>query len=100
MVDSVFSNKGEGQVKLFFKYPIINNEPYSLLMIVLPDECGNSNNSIIYEFSKEKLSNGDLLINELLFNTYSGGADFIELYNNSMRDIDVSAWHLPQGMIH
>ncbi len=91
MVDSVFSNKGEGQVKLFLSTPIINNEPYSLLIDRATDECGNSNNSIIYEFSKEKLSNGDLLINELLFNTYSGGADFIELYNNSMRDIDVSA---------
>lgn len=91
MIDSVFNDKWKSRVKLFLKTPIVNNVPYSILIGNITDECGNSNNSIICEFSKEKLSNGDLLINEVLFNTYSGGADFIELYNNSLRDIDVSA---------
>lgn len=32
---------------------------------------------------------GDIIINELLFHPHSGESDFIELYNNSMKVIDV-----------
>lgn len=37
---------------------------------------------------------GDLVINELLANPYSGGQDFVELYNQSNKVIDLKDWQL------
>lgn len=90
-VDSLYNDNGIGVIKLFLKTPILNNVSYSLFIDNVTDECGNTSSRVVHEFSKEKLSFGDILINEVLFNTYSGGADFIELFNNTARDIDLSS---------
>jgi hypothetical protein len=37
---------------------------------------------------------GQILINEILFNAYSGGADFVELYNASNNVFDLSTLHI------
>lgn len=90
LVDSILNDNEKGVVKLFLKAPVLNNVTYSVFIDNVFDECGNAIRNVIYEFSKEKISFGDILINEVLFNTYSGGSDFIELYNNSLKDIDLS----------
>ncbi|MBL0103081.1 MAG: lamin tail domain-containing protein [Bacteroidetes bacterium] len=40
---------------------------------------------------------GDLLINELLFDPYSNGVDFVELYNSSRKIIDLYHWTIKES---
>lgn len=39
---------------------------------------------------KDTINPGEVLINEVLFNPHPGGADYIEIYNNSDKEIDLS----------
>lgn len=57
--------------------------------------CDCLNNPITTEFNKQtffypkKLEKNDLLLTEILFNPRPGGADFIEIYNNTIHPIDL-----------
>ncbi len=80
-------------VALILDEPLMAGTPYELIVEEGIADCiGNESKSTFY-FDlalPEPALPGDVVINELLFNPYSGGSDFVELYNRSERAIDLS----------
>ncbi|MCB9001133.1 MAG: lamin tail domain-containing protein [Bacteroidales bacterium] len=65
-------------------------ETYWLSLNNMSDFAGNVMPSTQVEIGiPENPLEGDIVINEVLFNPYSGGVDFVELYNNSSKIIDL-----------
>lgn len=53
-------------------------------------DCSGNANSLSVEIILPALGEvGDLIINEVLFNPVTGGDDFVEIYNNSEKHIDL-----------
>ena len=73
----------------FPKGALSNGAFYELYIKDLVDECGNrmADEHRLFSFYLPKA--GDLLINEVLFNPNSDGVDFVELFNQSGRNINL-----------
>lgn len=78
----------------FHKDAIKNGTIYDLTINGLSDECGNRTPIIHYEFWYYLPKPGDLLINEVLFNPFAGGIDFVEIYNHSGKKIELADIYL------
>ncbi|MGZ2368787.1 lamin tail domain-containing protein [Ancylomarina sp. YFZ004] len=78
-------------LRLKFESDFEHNILYQLhLSDLIVDLAGNSIDDKELEFSLADLpQEGDLVINEVLFNPYPGGADYIELLNISDQVIDI-----------
>jgi hypothetical protein len=69
---------------------------YTVTVTGLYDCVGNeisSQNTAVFALP-EQGQPGDIIVNELLFNPRDNGSDFVEIYNNSSRYIDISNWQL------
>ncbi|MDB4107184.1 lamin tail domain-containing protein [Bacteroidia bacterium] len=87
---SILENKVEHTLTLSFIDDFEANRKYSLLINNLSDCKGNGKTLVTKEIvSTERAVTGDILINELLFNPKNDGVDFVELYNNSEKYIDL-----------
>ncbi len=80
-------------VDLILGSPLDTNLVYCLTASDVTDCSGNligSIGTVICFGIPEPVEVGDLIINEILFNPYTGGSDFVELYNVSNKIIDLS----------
>ncbi len=69
---------------------------YTITVTGAFDCVGNtigSDNTAIFALPEQGFSE-DLVINEVLFNPLNGGVDFVEVYNNSNKFIDLQNWSL------
>jgi hypothetical protein len=60
----------------------------------LKDECGNITPDYQLKFGYYQPKKSDLLLSEVLFNPYPDGSDFVEIYNNSGHEVDLSGLFL------
>lgn len=81
---------GELTVKVILGSSIKLNTEYNCTVRQMMDECGNSTGEAVQSFTMVALDKGQVLINEVLFNPFTGGSDFVELYNNSGYTIDLA----------
>lgn len=70
-------------LELKFVQPLLPNKFYTLTVKGIIDNCNNVSDTSIRIIMAERPKPGDIVINELLFNPTTGGADFIEIYNKT-----------------
>ncbi|MFK8100962.1 MAG: lamin tail domain-containing protein [Saprospiraceae bacterium] len=78
----------KNQIRLFLSTPLLENTTYTIsLRDQLTDCLGNPIGTFDEaRFALPELAEeGDLIINEILYDPLTGGAEFIELYNNSSK---------------
>jgi hypothetical protein len=83
-------------VDLAFGVLMDTNTVYCLSVSNVEDCPGNAiltPNSTCFGIADE-VAFGDLIINEILYNPYTGGSDFVELYNNSDKILDLSTVYI------
>lgn len=76
-----------GNLEIDESYEILLNKVFDCLF----NSIQNENNSLTFRLPQEAIE-GDLLINEVLFNPRTGGVDFVELYNFSEKAINLKNW--------
>lgn len=91
VVDAILQANKQG-VQLILGSPLQNAKAYTLTLAPGIQDClGNRQNSsqqILTGLPQAPVA-GDLIVNEILFNPQSGGADFVELYNTSQKLISL-----------
>jgi hypothetical protein len=80
--------KNENTVVLNWSQSFQLNTTYSLSFINISDACGNLLSESMRQIQWIELEPDDVVVNEVLFNPFSGSVDFVELYNRSAKRID------------
>ena len=80
----------EEKILLRFITSFQKNKNYSLELLNLTDECGNPLVQNRFDIQWNIIELGDVVINEVLFDPFLGGEDFVEIYNLSDKLIDLS----------
>lgn len=80
---------GLTQASLIFLNPLNDTTLYTLTVNNLADCVGNLMTKNILFGRPDTMKKGDLVLSEVLFNPYTGGADFVEVYNKSDKVLDL-----------
>ncbi len=90
LIDAVYPQK----IRLRFDVPIEAGVIYSYTLDNFQDCSGNPSNGSGTFILPEQADGTELIINEILHDVYTGGSDFVELYNVSNKYIDLFGWEL------
>ncbi|HEY5690552.1 MAG TPA: lamin tail domain-containing protein [Cyclobacteriaceae bacterium] len=97
ITDIYFDTKALRSLIIELSSPLTTKQLYSITVNNIFDCNGNP---IDVDYSQmafalpEEAEEGDVLINEILFNPRPGGVDFVELYNYSDKYIDLKNWSI------
>ena len=88
----ILDNNTPDFIGMVFGSPLNLGVVYTLTVENITDCSGNNIGSFnVVELGiPEPVDSGDVVINEVLFNAYTDGFDFVELYNTSNKIIDLS----------
>ena len=90
IIDEVYPQK----LRLRFDTPIDAGVIYQFTLDNFQDCSGNSSSVEGTFILPEEADGSELIINEVLHDVYTGGSDFVELYNVSDKYIDLIGWEL------
>jgi len=97
VVFSAFTSASLREVKIGLDQPLEAKKVYTLEVNGIRDCSGNpvqeEHTSAKFALPQEA-EEGDVLINEILFNPKPGGVDFVEVYNASEKYINLKNWSL------
>ncbi|MBX2842166.1 MAG: lamin tail domain-containing protein [Flammeovirgaceae bacterium] len=95
----IFDYQNPKEVRLELESPLIEKIRYRVGIKDLQDCSGNTNVNWQYLILvlPEEADSSDILISEVLFNPPVGGIDFVEIYNNSDKHIDLKNWMIGNG---
>ncbi len=81
-------------VELLFPQALDSSKLYTLTYADIADCAGNEISGEIRFGLPRRAEPGDIFINEILFNPYTGGSDFVEIYNVSDKVLDLSELYI------
>lgn len=79
---------------LEFSESIVSSKTYSISVNGVKDCWGNVGNPTTNFVLPAIADSGDVVINEVLFDQYTGGSDWVELYNNTDKLINLKGWKI------
>jgi len=89
---AMFTDNTKKKIKLTFNSTFLRDTVYVVTVTgQLKDCAGNlvSTSNTAKFLIPDTIKEGSFVINEVLFNPYTGGTDYIELYNNSSKNYDL-----------
>ncbi|MEM8567016.1 MAG: lamin tail domain-containing protein [Bacteroidota bacterium] len=91
--DSVIIVNDLKELKIVLSNPLQSGVSYSIRLSAIRDCPGNQIIQNETPFALiEKADIGDVILNEILFDPYPNGADFVEVYNTSEKYINLKEW--------
>jgi hypothetical protein len=81
-------------LQITFNENLVGSQTYQITLPSISD-CWLNTTALTGEFAlPEKANFGDVVVNEILFNVFTGGSDFVELRNNSNKIINLNGWKI------
>lgn len=92
LVNRTISGENNKVLTLTFGQAISGSQLYNLQLSTISDCWGNSGSISTQFVLPDTAIIGDIVINEILSNPLTGGQDYVELYNNSDKFINLKNW--------